>query len=105
MFHIALEEKLPASGAGKQQTAYFAFIQSLVDRALQRKPNALRLLMRILRKKNVFQPIATPGVFQGGIVVVPPEYRQDSRTGAHVGKLYYGTANDGTKVPFYGSED
>ena len=105
MFHIALDEKLPANGTGKQQTAYFAFIQSLVDHTLQRKPNALRLLMRILKKKNVFRPIATPGVFQGGNVIAPPEYRQDRRTGAHVGKLYYGTANDGTKVPFYGTED
>jgi hypothetical protein len=105
MFHFALEEKLPANGTGKQQTAYFAFVQSLVDQTLQRKPNALRLLMRILKKKNVFKPIATPGVFRGGIVTAPPEYRQDRRTGAHVGKLYYGTANDGTKVPFYGTED
>ena len=30
MFHFALEEKLPANGTGKQQTAYFAFVQSLV---------------------------------------------------------------------------
>lgn len=101
LFHLALDEQLPVSATGKRETALFAFIQSLVDRTLKRDPNALRSLMRIFTRVNAFRPIAPPNAIQGA-VVEPPEYRQDRRTGAHIGKLYYGTANDGTKVPFYG---
>jgi len=76
-----------------------------MDRALSGDGKALPPLMRLLLKADQFKLPPIPND-QHGVVIVPPEYRRDQRTGAHVGKLYYGTKNDGiTKVPFRGQAD
>ncbi len=103
----ALDEQAPRNSLqkGKRRSNQLAFVQSLMDRALSGDGKALPPLMRLLLKADQFKLPPIPND-QHGVVIAPPEYWSDQRTGAHIGKLYYGTKNDGfTKVPFRGVAD
>jgi len=72
----ALDEKIVVTEAGKALTKLEAFVQSIVNRVLQRDAKAIPALVRLLNQTEQFKPIPIPGQMTG-VVVIRPAYFDD----------------------------
>jgi hypothetical protein len=76
----AFNDKIVVKGLGKTLTGMEAFVQSIVDRALQGESKAIPELMRLFAKAKIFKPVSDPTRLTG-VVVQPAAYKRDRALG------------------------
>jgi len=86
----ALNDKIRISNLGTMRTGMEAVVQSIVDRVLKGDSKGIPELMRLFNKVKLFKPVPNPTRLTG-VVVMPPDYRQDSELDIQEG--YYPVAD------------
>jgi hypothetical protein len=80
----AFNDKIVVTGLGKTLTGMEAFVQSIVDRALQGDSKAITQLVRLFAKARLFHPVPDPTRLTG-VVVTPAAYNRDEALGIEQG--------------------
>jgi hypothetical protein len=80
----AFNDKIVVTGLGKTLTGLEAFVQSIVDRALQGDSKAIPELMRLFTKAKLFKPVPDPTRLTG-VVVAPAAFKRDAALGIEQG--------------------
>jgi Family of unknown function (DUF5681) len=80
----AFNDKIVVTGLGKTLTGMEAFVQSIVDRALQGDSKAIPGLLRLFAKAKLFKPVPDPTRLTG-VVVMPAAYKRDEALGIEQG--------------------
>jgi Family of unknown function (DUF5681) len=80
----AFNDKIVVTGLGKTLTGMEAFVQSIVDRALQGDSKAIPGLLRLFAKAKLFHPVPDPTRLTG-VVVMPAAYNRDEALGIEQG--------------------